>query len=172
MVLHDDRRSDATGLVVVGVEDAPQSRAALEWAARHAQRIGARVLAVTAWSATPALMAGPELAAGATVMDPVTDVQLQEAAQARLAAVLATLPLELQQRVVPSVVPGDAATVLTAAAQDAELLVLGNSGRGAFAAAVTGSVGARCVHHARCPVVLVPAPDVDGDGDGTDEPAD
>jgi predicted dienelactone hydrolase len=38
------------------------------------------------------------------------------------------------------------------------LLVVGNTGRGALAGAVTGSVALRCAHHARCPIVLVPAP--------------
>ncbi|MQA15745.1 MAG: hypothetical protein GEV09_16780 [Pseudonocardiaceae bacterium] len=53
---------------------------------------------------------------------------------------------------------GDAATVLLEAAHDPELLVVGNGGRGALAGAVAGSVALRCVHHARCPVVLVPDP--------------
>lgn len=147
------------GRVVVGVEDAPQSRAALQWAIAHAQRVGARVHAVTAWAPTPHLTAGPELGSGVTMIDPLTDGQLQAAAQERLREVLATLPPGTEQLVDRSAVPGDPATVLIDASRDADLLVLGNAGRGALAAAVTGSVAARCAHHATCPVVLVPDPE-------------
>jgi hypothetical protein len=40
--------SNPASLVVVGVDDSPQAQAALVWAAGHAQRTGARVLAVAA----------------------------------------------------------------------------------------------------------------------------
>lgn len=152
-------RSSDRGRVVVGVEDAPQARAALEWAITYAQRVGARVHAVTAWAPTPHLTAGPEMGAGVALMDPITGGQLQAAAQERLRAALATLPPGVEQIVDSSAVPGDPATVLIDAARDADLLVLGNAGRGALAAAVTGSVAARCAHHATCPVVLVPDPE-------------
>lgn len=151
-------RSDDHGLVVVGVEDAPQSQAALCWAVKHAQRTGARVLAVTAWSATPYLMAGPDMAAAGALTEAITDGQLQAAAQERLRLALATLPPDAEQLVDRAAMPGDPATVLVDAARDADLLVLGNARRGAFASAVTGSVAARCAHHATCPVVLVPDP--------------
>jgi nucleotide-binding universal stress UspA family protein len=53
---------------------------------------------------------------------------------------------------------GDPATALLERARDADLLVLGNHGRGAIAGALLGSVAQRCAHRARCPVVLVPCP--------------
>lgn len=43
------------------------------------------------------------------------------------------------------------------AARDA-LLVLGNHRRGALTSTLLGSVAQRCVPHANCPLVLVPAP--------------
>lgn len=156
-------RSDDHGLVVVGIEDTLPAKAALTWAVQHAQRIGARVLAVTAWSPMPSLVAGPDMAAAAAVTDPITDGQLQAAAQERLRIALAALPPGTEQLVDRAAMPGDPATVLIDASRDADLLVLGNSGRGAFAAAVTGSVAARCTHHATCPVVLVPDPARCGD---------
>jgi nucleotide-binding universal stress UspA family protein len=53
------------------------------------------------------------------------------------------------------VVEGDAATVLTGASADADLLVVGNRGHGTFTDALIGSVSQNCVHHAKCPVVIV-----------------
>jgi nucleotide-binding universal stress UspA family protein len=50
---------------------------------------------------------------------------------------------------------GTAGPVLTDAAKDAELLVIGHRGRGAVASAVLGSVGLHCVLHATCPVTVV-----------------
>jgi nucleotide-binding universal stress UspA family protein len=46
--------------------------------------------------------------------------------------------------------------VLLDRALRADLLVLGNKGRGGVTGAMLGSVAQRCAHHARCPVVLVP----------------
>jgi nucleotide-binding universal stress UspA family protein len=51
---------------------------------------------------------------------------------------------------------GDPATVLLHHARDADLLVLGNHGRGALAGALLGSVAQRCAHRSPCAVVLVP----------------
>jgi nucleotide-binding universal stress UspA family protein len=56
------------------------------------------------------------------------------------------------------VVRGSAAPVLTRAAVHADLLVLGSHGHGRLHHAVLGSVSEECVRHARCPVVVVPAP--------------
>ncbi|MFR9802974.1 universal stress protein [Pseudonocardia sp. RS010] len=63
-----------------------------------------------------------------------------------------TLPLH------PIVVHGDAAAVLTMLSVDAELLVLGRSGRGALVRAVAGSPGDDVLAAARCPVLVVPEP--------------
>ncbi len=54
-----------------------------------------------------------------------------------------------------SVRKGNAAQVLLAAADGAELLVVGSRGHGGFSGALLGSVSQHCVHHARCPIVIV-----------------
>jgi Universal stress protein family len=59
--------SNPASLVVVGVDDSPQAQAALVWAAGHAQRTGARVLAVAAWSPPAQMVRGPEIDADALV---------------------------------------------------------------------------------------------------------
>jgi nucleotide-binding universal stress UspA family protein len=47
--------------------------------------------------------------------------------------------------------------VLLAAAETADLLVVGNRGRGSFAQALFGSISARVSDRAHCPVVVVHA---------------
>ncbi|WP_009947082.1 universal stress protein, partial [Saccharopolyspora erythraea] len=42
--------------------------------------------------------------------------------------------------------------------KEADLLVVGNRGHGGLTEALLGSVSQHCVHHARCPVVVVRAP--------------
>jgi nucleotide-binding universal stress UspA family protein len=54
------------------------------------------------------------------------------------------------------VVEGPAGASLCERSADAALLVLGASGHGAVMDALIGSVSQYCVHHASCPVVLIP----------------
>ena len=54
-----------------------------------------------------------------------------------------------------STVDDDPAPALLAAAQGAELLIVGSRGLGGFAGLLLGSVSQQCVHHASCPVVVV-----------------
>jgi nucleotide-binding universal stress UspA family protein len=51
---------------------------------------------------------------------------------------------------------GDPATELIrlAALRDADMIIVGSRGRGAFVSAVLGSVSGRVVHEARCPVLV------------------
>jgi len=54
-----------------------------------------------------------------------------------------------------SVVEGSAASALVAAAESADLLVIGSRGLGGFRGLLLGSVSQQCAHHASCPVVIV-----------------
>ena len=64
--------------------------------------------------------------------------------------------LEPEVDVVGELVEMRAAPALLSAAADAELLVVGSRGRGGFKGLLLGSVSAQSVHHAPCPVVIVP----------------
>ncbi|HYH31970.1 MAG TPA: universal stress protein [Pseudonocardia sp.] len=145
--------------VVVGVDQSSASAAALAWAVGQAERTRARVRAVAAVEAPPLVAGGPEIAAGAMAQGLADPEQLTEAAQRWLTDAISALPAQTGAVVERQVVHGDAATALLEAATGAELLVLGNHGRGALSGALAGSVALRCAHHAGCPLVLVPAPE-------------
>ena len=137
------------GRIVVGVDKSDSARAALAWAVRQAGLTGAEVDAVAAWLpplqfgwAPPYEGPGPREAAAAALDEAIDDVR-QEA----LGVVIR-----------PVVVRDNAARALLDAAKDADLLVVGSRGHSGFTEALLGSVGQHCVHHARCPVVVVRTP--------------
>ncbi|HZR92541.1 MAG TPA: universal stress protein [Gaiellaceae bacterium] len=139
--------------IVVGVDGSEGSLQALRFAAGEARLRGARLHAVLAWEYPAALYAGE----GWAFADSETLEGLRTRAEQRLAeAIEAVGPslegVELEQ----SVVEGRAAAVLLEAAKDADLLVVGTRGHGGFVGLLLGSVSQQCVHHASCPVVVVP----------------
>ncbi|MEU4262737.1 MULTISPECIES: universal stress protein [Streptomycetaceae] len=138
-----------TPRVVVGVDGSGPSQEALRWAAHHAQLIGGVVEAVCAWD-TPSEIgwAGPATEAGFDLER--ARLRFTEGIQAVFGDVK---PAEVHE----VLVRGDPSEVLVRASEGAELLVVGNRGRGGFARAMLGSVSQRCAQHARCPVVVVRA---------------
>ena len=139
--------------IVVGVDGSEPSMEALRWAVRHAQLTGAALRVVTAWTfpdePTPFGIV-PDL--------PLPPGQLDEV-EARLeAAVAETGARGAGVEVTTEVVRGHAASVLVDAARHAELLVVGNRGRGVLAEVLLGSVSEHCLRHATCPVVVLRAP--------------
>jgi nucleotide-binding universal stress UspA family protein len=144
--------------IVCGVDGSLDSVAALAEAARLADRLGARlVLAnVVEYAHAPYV--------GVSVIGPVNAPQVpltaeleeQKRAAERLLQEMATQAgLETAER---RVVSGMAAERLADLADevDAELIVVGSRGRGAFKAAFLGSVSTSLIGVARCPVLVVP----------------
>ena len=147
--------------IVVGVDGSPGSLEALRWAATEARLREASLRLVHAWM-VPLLEAMPEpWVLGAPAASPSEEevyTHLQAGAGAVLDAALAAareqepgLPVE------GSLVEARPARALIDAAREADLLVVGSRGRGGFAGLLLGSASAQCVHHAPCPVVVVPA---------------
>jgi nucleotide-binding universal stress UspA family protein len=133
------------GVIVVGVDGSEESREALRWAARQAKLSGASLDVVAAW-------AFPETwgwsIAALNDLDPEADTR-------RMLEATVKEVLGSDDGAHLIAVEGRPAPVLLQAAEDAELLVVGSRGRGAFAGMVLGSVSEHCLHHASCPVVVV-----------------
>jgi nucleotide-binding universal stress UspA family protein len=139
---------------VVGVDGSPASLAALRWVVRDARRRGCPVDVVTAWHPDYSGMFGVVPAEVLMAMSP-------QAVENRARKVLDRAVREVEGAEVRQVlVEGDPRDALTKAAQDAELLVVGNRGHSTLVEVVLGSVSAYCVHHAACPVVVIREPKV------------
>lgn len=136
--------------IVVGVDGSPSSNAALRWAVRQAGLTGSSVDAMIVWQ-YPAALAG-------FGMVPVSydDISLGEIAAKTMAdAISRAVDPHSDVTVRDQVVEGYAPSVLLAAAEGADLLVVGSRGHGELAEALLGSVSQHCVHHASCPVVVI-----------------
>lgn len=134
--------------IVVGIDGSAESRAALHWALRHAEAVDADVHAVAVWQ--------QPIQFGAAEM-PLPAREFEADARAWLDETLPDLGGD-RGRVHTHLEHGEPAGVLLDHALRAELLVLGNHGRGVLRGALLGSVALRCVNHAPCPVLLVPTP--------------
>lgn len=136
--------------IVAGVDGSPQSTEALRWAVRQAGLTGGVVDAVVAWQ-YPYAAGGLGWAPAAGLDD--TDYSDLAARSLRDCVAKVSPPPSVQVREL--VLQGNPAQVLLDTAKDADLLVVGSRGHGGFTDALIGSVSTRCVHHARCPVVVV-----------------
>lgn len=137
------------GRIIVGIDGSEPSRRALRWALDEARRRQGSVEVVHAWHfpvVDPYPYYGPEL------QPEVFEQAAGELVQAELAAV-DTAGVEVARHVTPA----PAATALLEAAKGADLIVVGSRGRGGFTGLLLGSVSTQVVHHAPCPVVVVPA---------------
>jgi nucleotide-binding universal stress UspA family protein len=151
-------KDTAGRVVVVGVDGSEPSKDALRWALDYAGMAGATVRAVTVWHFPAGFGWG-------TVPVPVTpDMDLEADARAALKATIEQVAGTQGEadRIQAQVVEGPTALMLLQAAADADLLVVGSRGRGAFAGMVLGSVSEHCVHHANCPVAVVRRPHQNG----------
>ena len=134
-------------IIVAGIDGSDNSKDALRWAGRQAELTGDTVDAIIAWE-FPAF-------SGWAPAD-AEDLDFPRFAEQTLAQAVDEVygpdhPAWLRTRVVA----GHPAQVLVEASADAELLVVGSRGYGRFADALLGSVSTYCVHHARCPVVVI-----------------
>lgn len=139
------------GRIVVGVDGSTRSMAALEWAVSEARVRGGSVQAVLAWQ--PVQLSGESLGMGPSLEDDVL-----ESAAAEEAARLAERTRSADVPMTWEAVQGHPAWVLVAAAEQADLLVVGSRGHGGFVGMLLGSVSQHVMSHARCPVVVVPDP--------------
>jgi nucleotide-binding universal stress UspA family protein len=135
-------------VIVVGVDGSDASKDALLWAARQAELTGSALVAVISWEF-------PSMAYGA-VMPLPDDFDIAGASQKIVdEAIDETLGEHPAVQVSTVVAEGPPALELLKTAKNADLLVVGSRGHGAFAGMLLGSVSEHCVTHSPCPVVVV-----------------
>lgn len=137
----------ATGPVVVGLDDSPGSRAALHFAFEAASTRSTELVALQAFP-DAYFVPGP-------LPHPDRE-EIQQQADRYLAQQLANwsdrYPEVPLRKIAQNYHP---VAALRDAARDAQLLVIGHTGRGGFVGLLLGSVAAGVLHHAPCPVAVV-----------------
>lgn len=146
------------GRIVVGIDGSEQSSAALRWAAEEAKLRGATVEAVHAWTFVPVTTPADSGLVPVAWTDSVDALEATQNAAQRIAADQVRDVLGEDHDVTVSLVQDDATEALVQAAVGADLLVVGNRGRGALKEALLGSTSGRVADHAPCPVVIVRVP--------------
>jgi nucleotide-binding universal stress UspA family protein len=133
--------------ITVGVDGSHNGHRALDWAMREAalRQVPLTVLAVhevmaSYWTGNPVTVPGDESALE----------KARIAAEHAVAESAAGLDGE-QPQITVSAINGFAAKALIEASADSDLVVVGNRGGGGFPRLSLG------VHHAHCPVVVVPS---------------
>jgi nucleotide-binding universal stress UspA family protein len=139
--------------IIVGVDGSHGAHRALDWAMREAAAchapltvVAVHEVAASGWTGNPIILPAdePELE------------QTRHAAQEAVAKAATGLGETRPASVTVHAVNGFAAEELINASRDADLVVVGFRGTGGFARLVLGSVSNKVVHHAHCPVVVVP----------------
>jgi nucleotide-binding universal stress UspA family protein len=150
-----EQQPQADHRIVAGVDGSESSKLALAWAVQQARLTGASVEAVIAWH-YPIAAGGTPFAPTGVLMD--TDFA-GPAARVLSRAISETVDAADPVKISTTVREGNAAHILLDIAAGAELLVVGSRGHAGFAGALLGSVSQHCVHHARCPVVIIRGPE-------------
>lgn len=141
--------------VVVGIDGSREAYAALEFALTEARLRALPLRVVCAWEPSTSSYVGEAFAA-----TPDAFLEAEHLAEEVLRIALAGLagtdvPIEALA------VEGRPAAVLVDQAAGAELVVVGSRGHGTTKRLLLGSVSTEVVHHAPCPVVIVPSPRAD-----------
>ena len=140
--------------ILVGVDGSDYSRRALSWAMREAAHHHVPLTVMTVHSgpvrpATEIYWNIPDLP------DRSFDPQPLRTALQEMTDAVAKENGETPPEITMKVAQGDPAEELVRASKDAELIVVGSHGRGAFAQLLMGSVSSKLTHHAACPVVVI-----------------
>ena len=142
---------DARGTVVVGVDGSAQSLRAVRWAASEARRRQAVLRLVTAFAWTDNWLVGLPGLGPESYGEYLRSAAMRGLAAAAAAAAEIDPDLLVEQELVLGF-PGG---VLHDESKSAELLVVGDSGRGRIASAVAGSVTLSVAAKSACPAVVV-----------------
>lgn len=132
--------------VVAGVDGSQESVHALRWAADHVRQVGGLVHAITVWHQP--VQFGYRL--------PSTDAELESQARKTLDAAVAAVQSDHPGvDIRPRLLRGNTVDEFVSLSKQADLMVVGEKGHGAFTGMLVGSIALKLVHHAVCPVVVV-----------------
>jgi nucleotide-binding universal stress UspA family protein len=137
----------STDRVIVGLDGSHEAGEALRWAVGEATQRHA-VLQVTSCWLYPALV-GPGALFPKVYEFPDLALDICEKAKATAASIAPDLVIEIRT---PEIQP---ALGLVDTSREADLLVVGARGLGAFRALLLGSVSQHCAQYAHCPVMIV-----------------
>jgi nucleotide-binding universal stress UspA family protein len=137
--------------ITVGIDGSDNAHHALIWAMNEAAQRDVPLTVLTVhptlegyWSRQPVTMPG----------------DAEEVEQARVAAeeavAQAAKKIDKQPQVTVRAINGFAAQSLIDASANADLLVVGTRGGGGFPHLSLGAISNQVVHHAKCPIVVVP----------------
>lgn len=148
VVVHgSERRDEAIGRIVVGIDGSNGSDAALLWAAEEAMRCSAELVLVHGW-------VYPYVGSRTGVAEPRDEMRLDAMRTLESSALKA-------HEVAPSlqchsiITEESPAKALIDAAAQADLVVVGSRGHGGFTALLLGSVSRTVLQHSPRPVVVV-----------------
>lgn len=148
-VIHSGCTTTASGPVVVGIDDYPNSEQAIAFAFEEAALRDAPLVAVHAWT-------GASTTGAQAPMVVAPAVEIQEEHTALLAERLAGWSDKYPEVTVQqALVARRPLAALLSYADRAQLIVVGSHGRGSFAGLLLGSTGRSLVAHCTCPVVIV-----------------
>lgn len=138
--------------ITVGIDGSDHSVYALDWAMREAaaHHMPITVLAVDSVPASP--WTGRPVGEEPGRLD-----EARRAAEEMTAKAVSQLGEAHPASVSVRATTGFPVQELIEASRDADLVVVGSRGAGGFARLLLGSVSSQVVHHAHCPVVVVPA---------------
>ena len=141
--------TDMDRTVVVGVDGSEGAQRALRFAIDEATAHDWRVMLVH--GVDVGLSAADPYGGGAVLE------QLQQSGRTALDAASAEV-VKAGLEASTKLEVGSPAYALIDAAKGAAMLVVGSRGHGGFMGLLLGSVSSACVHHAHCPIVVVPKP--------------
>jgi len=140
--------------VVVGIDGSRNASHALEWAMTEAAIRKAPLTVITVNQVSASYWTGNPITLPS---DHERVAEARKAAEAAVAETASRLGSEQPASVTVVAVNGFAVQELVNASENCDLLVVGTRGGGGFAPLRLGSVSSQVVHHAKCPVVVVPA---------------
>jgi nucleotide-binding universal stress UspA family protein len=140
--------------ITVGIDGSAHSTRALEWAIKEAAVRHAPVTVLTVhtvpmsgWTGNPITL--PQ--------DAEDQEKAQQAAEEMTLKATSQLGAAKPSSVTVRAISGFPAQELIEASRTADLMVVGSRGAGGFTRLMIGSVSSQVVHHAHCPVVVVPS---------------